>query len=80
MEKAYDVKDLVEKAKAKGLDIAEDAAGHLVDILFDWLDESAQKSDNVYDDILRSVYPLAKAEAKKAVDKIDGKVDAPAGD
>ena len=74
MEKAYDVKDLVEKAKAKGLDLAEDAAVHLVDIVFDWLDESANLSENVYDDILKSVYPLAKSEVKKAIDKIDGEV------
>lgn len=74
MEKAYDLKDLAEKAKAKGLDIAEDAAVHLIDVVFDWLDESAGMSENVYDDILRSVYPLARAEAKKAADKIDGQV------
>lgn len=74
MEKAYDVKALTEKAKAKGLDLAEDAAMHLVDIVFEWLDESADLSENVYDDILKSVYPLAKAEIKKAVDKLDGEV------
>lgn len=72
MDKAYDVKALVAKAKDKGMDVAEDAAMHLVDIVFEWLEESADLSENVYDDLLKAVYPMAKAEVKKAVDKIDG--------
>jgi len=54
--------------------LTEDMALLLVDLIIDWLDESAIASENVYDDILRAVYPLAKQQLKIAADKIDGKV------
>lgn len=74
MEKAYDVKVLVEQLKAKGLDIAEDvAAVALVEIL-DWVVESAKVSNNNYDDLFIAIMPLLKAEMLKQIDKIDGEV------
>ena len=74
MQKAYDAKVLIQKAKEKGLELTEDMALLLVDLVIDWLDESAIASENVYDDILRAVYPLAKQQLKIAANKIDGKV------
>lgn len=73
MEKAYDFKDLAEKLKAEGLDVAEDVAMKVVECAFAWLEESAKLSENTYDDLLMAVLPLVKPEVMKAVDKIDGK-------
>lgn len=73
MEKAYDVGALAEKLKARGLDLAEDAAKIAVDEALVWLQESAQKSENVYDDMLVSVIPVFRKEIDKHIDKIDGK-------
>lgn len=70
MEKAYDLKVLVEKFKAIGLDIAEESAEKAVIVLFDWLDESADLSENIYDNLLKAVYPMAKAEILKKVEEI----------
>lgn len=73
MEKAYDVSALTENLKGRGLDLAEDAAQIAVETVLDWLKESAELSENVYDDILVNVVPLFKAELDKRIDKIDGK-------
>lgn len=72
MEKAYDLKALVEKLKAKGLDVAEDAAKIVVEESFAWVEESAKLSATPYDDLLIAVIPVMKKEVLKAVDKIDG--------
>lgn len=74
MVKAYDVKELVAKYKARGLDIAEDAAIMILEETMDWVEESAKISTTPYDDIVAVVIPVAKKEAMKAIDKIDGKV------
>ena len=74
MEKAYDPKDLVAKLKERGLDVAEEAAKVVIESVFDWLDESADASPTPYDNLLKALYPTIKAEALKAVDKIDGEV------
>lgn len=72
MEKAYDVSVLVDRLKARGLEVAEDAAHIAVEELLAFLKESAQMSENVYDDILVAVIPMFEAEIQKQVDKIDG--------
>lgn len=71
MEKAYDVKALVEQLKGHGLDLAEDAAKIAVEELFIWIEKSAGLSENKYDDLLLAILPLIKAEVLKQVDKID---------
>jgi hypothetical protein len=76
MEKAYDVKALVEKLKARGLDVAEDIAGEVLEAVFEFFQESAVMSENKYDDLVLAILPMLKAEALKAIDKIDGKIDA----
>lgn len=58
--KAYDVKLLLEKLKAEGLEVAEESAKILVKAVFEWLEESADLSENAYDDMAKVVYPKVK--------------------
>lgn len=74
MEKAYDLAVLAEKLKSKGLDVAEDAARHLVEATFEWVEESAKLSVTPYDDMALIILPQVKKMALAAVDKIDGKI------
>jgi len=71
---AYDLKDLVEKLKERGLDVAEDAAKALVESVLDWVADSAIKSENKVDDLLAGFIPVIKPAIMEAIDKIDGKV------
>lgn len=73
MTKAYDLAVLAEKLKARGLDLAEDAAGIVVEELFIWVEESAKLSETPYDDMGLIVLPQLKALALEGVDAIDGK-------
>lgn len=72
MEKAYDVKVLAEKCKARGLDLAEEAAKIVIEEAFVWLEESAKVSANPYDNMALIVLPEIKKIALGAADKIDG--------
>lgn len=71
---AYDLKSLVEKFKAKGLDLAEEAAQLVVDSVFEWIPEEAAKTDTKVDDFVAGLLPMAKPVVDKAVDRIDGEV------
>ena len=73
MEKAYDIKALVEILKGKGLDVAEEAAKIAVESTLEWLEKSAVVSSNPYDNLLLPFYPIVKAKALEQVDRIDGK-------
>lgn len=72
MEKAYDVKVLAEKLKAKGLDLGEEAVKLVVGETVDWAVESAQVSKTPYDDVIALVAPQLKKKALELADKIDG--------
>jgi len=74
MEKAYDVKVLVEKLKGRGLDLAEGGAVIALEEVMEWVSESAIVSTTPYDDLLSSIFPLIKVELLKQIDKIDGEV------
>jgi len=74
MTKAYDVKVLIARYKEKGLDIAEEAAKILLEETFDWVEESAKLSSNVYDDAGLLIVPTAKKFVLEAIDKIDNQV------
>ena len=74
LEKAYDPKVLVENFKARGLNLVEEEALVAADVLFAWLDESAQLSATPFDDMLRVAYPKVKEIVKGFADKIDGEV------
>ena len=69
---AYDLKVLVEKLKARGLDVAEDAAKGLVEDVFSFVEASVKESATPYDDILLGILPVVKAQTLGAIDKIDG--------
>ena len=74
MDKAYDGQALVEKLKARGLDVAEDVATEVLGAVFEFFEESAVLSENKYDDLVLAILPMLKNEALKAIDKIDGEV------
>ena len=70
--KAYDVKELLNILKGKGLNIAEDAAEIVLESVMEWLKASAQASPTVYDDMMLLVIPQLEKLAKDQIDKIDG--------
>lgn len=72
MEKAYDLKALGEKLKAKGLVVAEDAAEQVYEEVKAWFEESAKLSETPYDDMALIVLPQIDILVKKQLDKIDG--------
>lgn len=72
---AYDVKDLVERLKGHGLEVAETAVRDVVDEVFGWVTDSAKLSATPFDDVALVVLPKIKDEVMKIVDRIDGKVE-----
>lgn len=74
MLKPYDVSELVNIFKSKGLDLAEDAAILVVESTLVWVKESAKLSATPYDDMALIVLPQLESFINKAVDKIDGEV------
>lgn len=72
MEKPYDLKDLGEKMKADGLELAEDGAGKVYKCLKAWLKESAEMSSNPFDDVAMKFLEQADGVVLGAIDQIDG--------
>ena len=75
MEKAWELKGLVEELKGKGLDLAEDAAKHAAIAVLDWVEASVKLSENKFDDLIVTFLPKAKEEVLKLADKIDGEIE-----
>ena len=73
MTKAFDAKDLIERLKAKGMDVAEDMAKLVAVEVMDWLGDSFVLSENKYDDLVLPLMPPIKAFVVSQLDKIDGK-------
>lgn len=73
MKKAFDPKDLAERLKSKGMDVAEDLAKLIANEVMDWLSDSFVLSDNKYDDMALPLIPPIKAFVNSQLDKIDGK-------
>lgn len=71
MEKAYDLKELGKRFKAKGLVEAEDAALEIYKELKEWLKESAELSSNPFDNIVIPFLDGADAVVLPQLDKID---------
>lgn len=72
IKEAYDVKSLVAKLQARGLDLAEEGAKIVLDEVLAWVAESADKSETPYDNLIATIFPLLKDEVLKQIDKIDG--------
>jgi hypothetical protein len=72
--KAYDVKVLLSKLKARGLDIAEEMAIVVIEETSAWVVESAAISENKIDDLAALGMPQLVVLAKGLADKIDGQV------
>lgn len=75
MQKAWDTKALIEKLKASGLDVAEDAGKVLVEALFDWADESIVLTPSKLDDLGRPLLGTVKNYLLKKIDELDGEID-----
>lgn len=77
MEKAFDLKVLGEKLKAKGLDLAEEALKVIAVEGIAWIEESAAikvaEGQPVFS-ILVPVLEAVKPAVLEAIDKVDGKV------
>jgi hypothetical protein len=79
MQKAYDIKELGlkihAKAKAKGLDIAEEAVEMLAVAAYeatkDWAKESAVISENKIDDVIAPFYDHMDGMVLPQIAKID---------
>lgn len=74
MDRAFDVKDLVARLRARGLDLAEEAGKIVVEETLNWTEESVKLSENKFDDAALILMPTIKEAAMSAVDKIDGQV------
>jgi hypothetical protein len=75
MEKAFELKGLVEKLKVHGLDLTEEMAKLVALSSIDWVEESVKLSENKYDDFAIPVIETLKPFLMKEIDKINGKAD-----
>lgn len=71
MTTAYDFKGLVEILKSQGLEIAEESAKVVIKATFQWLKESADISENKYDDLATVLYPQLEQYALEQAEKIN---------
>lgn len=72
MEKAYDVGELLEILKSKGVVIAEDLAEQSFAAFMEWIRQSAALSSTPYDDMALGFLTGLETKVKEAIDKIDG--------
>lgn len=75
MEKAYDVKDLLERCKKDGLELVEAEAGLFYKHLKEWFQESAAISLNKIDDVVSPFVGQLDPVFLPLIDKIDGEKD-----
>lgn len=74
MTKAYDVQVLIADAKDIGLEIGEDVAVKLLDVVYNWFEKSANLSSTPFDDMAVPFVEKGMLFAKLYADKIDGKI------
>lgn len=66
-------KELLELAKKRGLDVAEEAVESLGELALDIVGHVIKASKNSYDDMIwMAVEGKAREELKKLIDRIDG--------
>jgi hypothetical protein len=71
---AVDFPAIVERLKAKGLDVTEDAVKSVTEELFLVAGETLQKAFPIVAPLLLPLLAPLKAAALKEIDKLDGKV------
>jgi hypothetical protein len=71
MTSAYDFKGLIEILKSQGLEVAEESAKVVIKATFQWLKESAEISENKYDDLAVVLYPQLEKYALEQAEKIN---------
>lgn len=74
MEKSFDIKNLTERLKSKGLDVAEELAKVVAGETMDWIKESVEIHPNMYVKFLAPLIGTLKPQVMSQVDKIDGQV------
>jgi len=71
MEKPFDVKDLLEKLKAAGLELAEENVKVLLPIFLDWVEDSVKMTQNKLDDFFVMARPQIEAALNPLIEKIN---------
>ena len=71
MEKPFDVKDLGEKLKAAGLELAEENVKVLLPIFLDWIEDSVKMTENKFDDFFVVIRPQLEATLNPLIEKIN---------
>lgn len=74
MDKAYDIKALLEMCKADGLDLVEQEVGLLYKNLKKWAQDSAVISPEKWDDVAMPFLGQLDPIMLPLIDKIDGQV------
>lgn len=69
-------KKILEMAKARGLDLAEDAAEKVVDLAMDVVSEVVALTENKYDDM---IWTAVKGKVEEALDNLADKIDGEEG-
>jgi hypothetical protein len=72
MSKAFDIKDLGEKLKAKGLPVAEEALEEVYEAVKEWLLQGAAIQGGIVGGIVPVAVAAIDGFAKEQIDKIDG--------
>lgn len=72
MEKAFDIKGLVEILKGEGLNIGEEAAKLLATSFIKWIEMSVVLTENKTDDLVVPFLGFVKPMLMAQIDKIDG--------
>jgi len=66
--------EVMELAKARGLEVVEDTAGAMAELALDVVGKIISMSENKYDDMIwQAVEGKAREALSELVDKIDGK-------
>lgn len=74
MEKAYEVKALLEMCKADGLDLLENELGVVYKNMKKWIQDSAALSENKIDDVIAPFIGQLDPILLPLIDKVDGQV------
>lgn len=75
MVKAYDLKDLANRLKTKGVDVAEQQAVMVYEETKQWLKDSAAVSDTPYDNLVAPFLDQLDAVVFPQIDKISPNIE-----